>query len=53
MGVSERHTKCLLAPYHKHGAATLVPDTAAAAVLKLASNGYAGTNHSHFTELLR
>ena len=30
-----------------------VPETAAAAVVKLASNGYAGANHSHFTELLR
>ena len=45
MGVSERHTKRLLAAYRKHGAA--------AAVVKLASNGYAGANHSHFTELLR
>ena len=65
MGVSERHTKRLLAAYRKHGAAALahgnrgrrphnaVPETAAAAVVKLASNGYAGANHSHFTELLR
>ena len=30
-----------------------VPETAAAAVVKLASNGYSGANHSHFTELLR
>ena len=30
-----------------------VPETAAAAVVKLASNGYAGASHSHFTELLR
>ena len=30
-----------------------VPETAAAAVVKLASNGYAEANHSHFTELLR
>ena len=64
MGVSERHTKRLLAAYRKHGAAALahgnrgrkphnaVPETAAAAVVKLASNGYAGANHSHFTELL-
>ncbi len=65
MGVSERHPKRLLAAYRKHGAAVLahgnrgrkphnaVPETAAAAVVKLASNGYAGANHSHFTELLR
>ena len=65
MGVSERHTKRLLAAYRKEGAAALahgnrgrrphnaVPETAAAAVVKLASNGYAGANHSHFTELLR
>ena len=65
MGVSERHTKRLLAAYRKHGAAALahgnrgrrphnaVPETAAAAVVKLASNGYAGANHSHFTELLQ
>ena len=61
MGVSERHTKRLLAAYRKDGAAALahgnrgrkphnaVPETAAAAVVKLASNGYAGANHSHFT----
>ena len=65
MGVSERHTKRLLAAYRKHGPAALahgnrgrrphnaVPETAAAAVVKLASNGYPGVNHSHFTELLR
>ena len=72
MGVSERHTKRLLAGYRKHGAAALahgnrgrrphnaVPETASATVVRLASNGYAGANHSHaganhshFTELLR
>ena len=65
MGVSERHTKRLLAAYRKDGPAALahgnrgrrphnaVPETAAAAVVKLASNGYSGANHSHFTELLR
>ena len=65
MGVSERHTKRLLAAYRRHGPAALahgnrgrgphnaVPEVAAAAVVKLASNGYAGANHSHFTELLR
>ena len=65
MGMSERHTKRLLAAYRKDGAVALahgnrgrrphnaVPETAAAAVVKLASNGYAGANHTHFTELLR
>ena len=65
MGVSEHHTKRLLAAYRKSGAAALahgnrgrrphnaVPETAAAAVVKLASNGYVGTNHTHFTELLQ
>ena len=65
MGVSERHTKRLLAAYRKDGAAALahgnrgrrphnaVPEDAAAAVVKLASSGYAGANHSHVTELLR
>ena len=65
MGVSERHTKRLLAAYRKDGATALahgnrgrrphnaVPEAAAAAVVKLASNGYAGANHTHLTELLR
>ena len=65
IGVSERHTKRLLAAYRKDGAAALahgnrgrrphnaVPEAAAASVVKLAINGYAGANHSHFTELLR
>ena len=65
MGVSERHTKRLLAAYRRDGPSALahgnrgrrphnaVPEAAAAAVVKLASNGYAGANHSHFTELLR
>ena len=65
MGVSERHTKRLLAAYRKEGVAALahgnrgrrphnaVPEAAAAAVVKLASDGYAGANHSHLTELLR
>ena len=44
MGASEHHTKRLLAAYRKHGAAAMV---------KLASNGYAGANHCYFTELLR
>ena len=65
MGISERHTKRLLAAYRKEGVAALahgnrgrrphnaVPEEAAAAVVKLASNHYSGANHSHFTELLR
>ena len=65
MGISERHAKRLLAAYRKEGPAAVahgnrgrrphnaVPEDAAAAVVKLASNGYAGANHSHFTELLQ
>ena len=65
MGVSERHTKRLLVAYRKGGPAALahgnrgrrphnaVPEAAAAAVVKLASNGYAGAKHTHLTELLR
>ena len=65
MGVSERHTKRLLTAYRKDGAAALahgnrgrrprnaVPEAAVAAVVKLASNGYARANHTHLTELLR
>ncbi len=65
MGVSERHAKRLLAAYRRDGAAALahgnrgrrphnaVPEDAAAAVVKLARDGYARANHSHFTELLR
>ncbi len=65
MGVTERHTKRLLAAYRKDGPAALahgnrgrrlhnaIPEVAAAAVVKLASNGYAGANHTHLTELLR
>ena len=65
MGVSERHTKRLLPAYRKGGPAALahgnrgrrprnaIPETAATAVVRLASNGYAGANHTHLTELLR
>ena len=65
MGVSERHAKRLLAAYRKDGPAALangnrgrrphnaVPVATATAVVKLASNHYAGANHSHFTELLQ
>ena len=65
MGISERHTKRLLAAYRRDGPAALahgnrgrrphnaVPEAAAAAVVKLAGNHYAGANHTHLTELLR
>ena len=58
-------TTLTVAAYRKDGPAAVahgnrgrrphnaVPETAAAAVVKLASNGYAGANHSHFTDLLR
>ena len=65
MAVSQRHTKWLLAAYRRDGPAALahgnrgrrphnaIPEAAAAAVVKLASNHYAGANHTHLTELLR
>ena len=65
MGIGERQTKRLLAAYRRDGPAALahgnrgrrphnaVSETVADAVVKLASNGYAGANHSHFTELLQ
>ena len=65
MGLSQRHTKRLLAAYRRDGPAALahgnrdrrphnaVPEAAVAAVVKLANNTYAGANHTHFTELLR
>ena len=65
MAVSQRHTKRLLAAYRRDGPAALahgnrgrrphnaIPEAAAAAVVKLASNHYAGANHTHLTELLR
>ena len=65
MGISERHTKRLLAAYRRDGPAALahgnrgrrphnaVPEAAVAAVVKLAGNHYAGANHTHLTELLR
>ena len=65
MAVSQRHTKRLLAAYRRDGTAALahgnrgrrphnaIPEAAAAAVVKLASNHYAGANHTHLTELLR
>ena len=65
MGVSERHTKRLLAAYRRDGPAALahgnrgrrphnaIPEATATAVVKLATHHYAGANHSHFTELLQ
>ena len=65
LGVSERHTRRLLNAYRRDGAAALahgnrgrqphnaVLESEAAAVVRLASTKYSGTNHSHLTELLR
>ena len=65
LGISERQLRRVLGSYRRDEAAALahgnrgrkprnsVPEDVAAAVVKLASNGYAGANHSHFTELLR
>ena len=65
MGVSIRHAWRILAAYRKEGAAALahgtrgrrphnaVLESEAAAVVRLARTKYAGTNHTHLTELLR
>ena len=65
MGLSQRHTKRLLAAYRRDGPAALahgnrgrrphnaVPEAAAAAVVELVGEHYAGANHTHLTELLR
>ncbi len=65
LGVSERRTRRLLNAYRKERAAALahgnrgrrphnaVLDAQAAAVVRLASTKYAGTNHTHLAELLR
>ena len=65
LGVSERHARRILGAYRRDGAAALahgnrgrrphnaVLDSQAAAVVRLASAEYAGTNHTHLTELLR
>ena len=64
LGVSERHTRRLLSAYRRDGAAALahgnrgrqphnaVLESEAAAVVRLASTKYAGTNHTHLAELL-
>ena len=65
MGVSELHTKRLLAAYRKEGAAALAhgnrgrrpanatQDSLATDVALLARTRYAGVNHTHRSELLR
>ena len=64
MGVSSRHTRRILAAYREKGAAAVAhghrgrrpanatPDSMATAVVRLARTRYAGTNHSHLSELL-
>ncbi len=64
MGIGERQLRRILAAYRKEGAAALshgnrgrqprntVTEDVAAAVLTLASEKYAGFNHSHLTEAL-
>ena len=58
MGVSERHSKSLLAAYRRDGPSAMahgnrgteaphaVPEAAAAAVVKLAGSRHSGANHS-------
>ena len=65
LGVTERHAWRILAAYRREGAAALahgnrgrqppnaVSDDLAGAVVNLAATRYAGTNHTHFTDLLR
>ena len=65
LGVSERHARRLLNAYRKDGASALAhgnrgrrphnatPESQSSEVVKLASTHYAGTNHTHLTELLR
>ena len=64
MGVSPRHTRRILAAYREKGAAAVAhghrglrptnatPDAVATAVVRLARTRYAGTNHTHLSELL-
>ena len=64
LGVSERHTRRILRAYKKEGARALshgnrgrlpvnaTDETTATAVVELARTRYAGTNHTHLTELL-
>ena len=64
MGVSPRHTRRILVAYLEKGAAAVAlghrgrrptnatPDAVAADMVHLARTRYAGTNHSHLSELL-
>ena len=64
LGVSERHMRRILAAYRKEGAAALAhgnrgrrpanttTETKTTYVVQLARTRYAGTNHTHLTELL-
>ena len=64
MGVSERHTRRMLAAYREEGAAALLTATEVAdlptlhrkgmadAVVRLARTKYTGVNHTHLSELL-
>ena len=64
LGISERQVRRILAAYRRDGAAALVhgnrgrkprnavPEDVAAATVILASEKYAGFNHSHLTEVL-
>ena len=64
LGVSERHMRRILAAYRKEGAAALAhgnrgrrpanttTETNMTYVVQLARTRYAGTNHTHLTELL-
>ena len=65
MGVSERHTRRIVAAYRKEGAAALAhgnrgrrpvnatSDSLATDVVLLARTRYEGVNHTHMSELLR
>ena len=64
MGVGTRHTKRILAAYREKGVsavahghrgrrpANATPDAVVAGVVRLARTRYAGTNHTHLSELL-
>ena len=64
LGVSERHARRRISSYRMEGAAVLahgnrgcrphnaVLNSEAAAVVRLASTKYVGTNHTHLTELV-
>ena len=64
LGISERELRRVLAAYRRDGGAALthgyrgrkprnsVPEEVAAAAVILASEKYAGFDHSHFTEIL-